>query len=306
LFYCARILSWVAGVMMGLLVMPVQALTLVASIPPLAMISHSLLQDTTGSTLVLVDGKQSPHGMSLRPSQRASLEKADLVLWVGADFESWLVKPLNSLTSNQLAMRDTEGIQLLPATAMQQKMHTTSGHPASHHHGSWDMHLWLDPSIVRNYITHVRDELMILDPVNAQRYQHNASRLIEDIRLADIQAQQLLQPMQTEPLLVMHDAWRYYFRHYGLNLGAMVQKTPDQSFGASSVAQLEQKLRRGELSCLLREPQIEPKSMDWLRALAPQLSEAMTDPLGTPNYLGGYATWLLDQARAISSCQKKR
>jgi ABC-type Zn2+ transport system substrate-binding protein/surface adhesin len=86
----------------------------------------------------------------------------------------------------------------------------------------------------------------------------------------------------------------------------MVQKTPEQSIGAASVAQLEQRLRSGELRCLLREPQLEPKAMDWLKALAPNLNEAMTDPLGSPNYSGGYASWLLDQAKAIRSCQKSQ
>lgn len=310
MLYCARVFALLAGVGVSLCTLSVQAVTVVASIPPLAMLSQSLLQGTNGVTLVLVDGKQSPHGMSLLPSQRASLEKADLVLWVGEDFESWLVKPLRQLKRGQIAMRDTSGIQLLPATAVQQakirqKAEQTGSHDHHHHQGAWDMHLWLDPTIVQTYIGHVRDELIIRDPANAEHYRQNASQLIRDIQQADLQAKQLLQPMQAEPLLVMHDAWRYLFRHYGLTQGAMVQKTPEQSIGAASVAQLEQRLRNGELRCLLREPQLEPKAMDWLKALAPNLNEAMTDPLGSANYSGGYAAWLLDQAKAISNCQKR-
>lgn len=309
MLYCARVWALLAGVGVGLWSLSVSAVTVVASIPPLAMLSQSLLQGTGGTSLVLVDGKQSPHGMSLLPSQRASLEKADLVLWVGEDFESWLVKPLAQLKRGQLAMRDSEGIQLLPATAIQQaKMRQKaeqSGSHDHHHHGAWDMHLWLDPSIVLTYVGHIRDELIMRDASNAERYRQNASQLMQDIQQADAQAKQLLRPIQGEPLLVMHDAWRYYFRYYGLTQGAMVQKTPEQSLGASSIAQLEQRLRSGELSCLLREPQIEPKAMDWLKTLAPNLNEAMTDPLGSPHYSGGYAGWLLDQAKAMSSCQKK-
>lgn len=309
MYYFARVLVLLAGVSVSLWTLSVQAVTVVASIPPLAMLSQSLLQGTNGTTLVLVDGKQSPHGMRLLPSQRASLEKADLVLWVGEDFESWLVKPVTQLKRVQLAMRDTPGIHLLPATAVQQekirpKAEQAGGH--EHHHGAWDMHLWLDPDLVQAYVGHVRDELIIRDAVNAERYRQNASQLIRDIQQADAQARQLLQPMQAEPLLVMHDAWRYLFRHYGLTQGAMVQKTPEQSIGAASVAQLEQRLRSGELRCLLREPQLEPKAMDWLKALAPSLNEAMTDPLGSPHYSGGYAGWLLDQAKAIRSCQKSK
>ncbi|MBD3767571.1 MAG: zinc ABC transporter substrate-binding protein [Gammaproteobacteria bacterium] len=311
MLYCARVFAFLAGVGVSLCTLSVQAVTVVASIPPLAMLSQSLLQGTNGVTLVLVNGKQSPHGMSLLPSQRASLEKADLVLWVGEDLESWLVKPLTQLKCGQLAMRDTSSIQLLPATAVQQvkmrqKAEQTGSDEHHQHQGAWDMHLWLDPTIVQAYVGHVRDELMMRDAVNAERYRQNARQLISDIQQADAQAKQLLEPMQTEPLLVMHDAWRYLFRHYGLTQGAMVQKTPEQSIGAASVAQLEQRLRNGELRCLLREPQFEPKAMDWLNALAPNLNVAMTDPLGSANYSGGYAAWLLDQAKAISNCQKRQ
>lgn len=298
-----------SGVMFSLWGQTAQSLTVVASIPPLAMLSQSLLQGTSGTTLVLLDGKQSPHGMSLLPSQRASLEKAHLVLWVGDDFESWLVKPLKQVNGVQLAMRDTSGIQLLPATALQQNKMRQKAEPSAghdHHHGAWDMHLWLDPSIVMAYIGHIRDELIIKDGANAAVYRHNAQKLVQEIQQADAQAKELLVPMQGQPLLVMHDAWRYWFRYYGLTQGAMVQKTPEQALGAASIAQLEQRLRSGELRCLLREPQMEPKAMDWLKELAPTLNEAMTDPLGTPNYSGGYAAWLLDQAKAVSNCQKRQ
>lgn len=311
MLYCARVFALLAGVGFSLWVVSVQAVTVVASIPPLAMLSQSLLQGTNGVTVALVDGKQSPHGMSLLPSQRASLEKADLVLWVGEDFESWLVKPLRQLKRGHLAMRDTSGIQLLPATAgqqikMRQKAEQTGSHDHHHHQGAWDMHLWLDPSIVIAYIRHICDELIIKDGANAAVYLHNAQKLVQEIQQADEQAKELLMPMQGQPLLVMHDAWRYWFRHYGLTQGAMVQKTPEQALGAASIAQLEQGLRSGELRCLLREPQMEPKVMDWLKDLAPTLNEAMTDPLGTEIYSGGYAAWLLDQAKVVSNCQKRQ
>ncbi|OZB87325.1 MAG: hypothetical protein B7Z48_00910 [Thiotrichales bacterium 12-47-6] len=67
MLYCARVFALLAGVGVSLCTLSVQAVTVVASIPPLAMLSQSLLQGTNGVTVVLVDGKQSPHGMSLLP-----------------------------------------------------------------------------------------------------------------------------------------------------------------------------------------------------------------------------------------------
>lgn len=315
MLYCARFYAALLAVFMSLLSFNASALTVVASIPPLAMISDSLLQNTDGKTLLLVDGKQSPHGMTLLPSQRATLAKADLVLWVGADFESWLVKSLQQSKTTTTAMADVFGIQWLPATELQQKKmqqkaktagvhsekHAEGAHHG-HHHGAWDMHLWLDPNIMSAYVEQVRDELMIADPQQANTYRENAEQLLHAIVQADTQAAQLLAPVAQHPLLVMHDAWRYLFRHYGLTQGAMVQKTPEQTLGAASIAELEQRLRQGDFRCLVREPQFSPKAMDWLRELAPEMREALADPLGHPQYVGGYPQWLLNQASSIANC----
>lgn len=138
------------------------------------------------------------------------------------------------------------------------------------------------------------------------QYQHNAEILLSQIQQADLTAKALLVSAQSVPLLVMHDGWRYYFRHYGLTLGGMVQRTPEQSVGAGSIALLEQSLRRGVFKCILREPQIEARSLQWVKTLAPNLQEALTDPLGHSGYQGGYATWLLDQAKAIRACTKNQ
>jgi len=68
----------------------------VASIKPI----HSLvsyIMDGVGKPDVLVDGFNSPHGFSLKPSHAKMLENADLVIWVGDDLEAFLEKPLTTI-----------------------------------------------------------------------------------------------------------------------------------------------------------------------------------------------------------------
>jgi zinc transport system substrate-binding protein len=288
--YFARVLLFVAL----LFSLPVQAITVVASIPPLAMVADALLQGV-GKSILLADGRQSPHGMQLLPSHRQALAKADLVLLVSPDFESWLLKPLVQLNRPSLAMRDLDGISFLSATAAQQ------GHES---HGAWDLHLWLDPDVMLSYVSALRDELMIRDPLHAELYSLNAQQLLADIALAEEQARSVLSPVRATPLLVMHDAWRYYFRRFGLTQGARVQITPEQTLGAASVAELERQLRRGDLRCVLREPQFEARALSWLHTFAPNIKEALTDPLGTKDYVGGYPAWVINQAKAIAECAR--
>ena len=72
----------------------------VASIKPI----HSLVSyvmDGVGKPDVIVDGYNSPHGFSLKPSHAKMIENADLIIWVGEDLEAFLEKPLNTIAKKQ-------------------------------------------------------------------------------------------------------------------------------------------------------------------------------------------------------------
>jgi zinc transport system substrate-binding protein len=72
------------------------ALDVVASIKPV----HSLVagvMEGVGEPGLLVRGAGSPHTYSMRPSEAAMLERADLVFWVAPDLEMFLARPLETL-----------------------------------------------------------------------------------------------------------------------------------------------------------------------------------------------------------------
>ncbi len=86
----------------------------VASIKPI----HSLVSyvmDGVGKPDVIVDGYNSPHGFSLKPSHAKMIEKADLIIWVGEDLEAFLEKPLNTIAkkAKNIEVMDLKGIKKL-------------------------------------------------------------------------------------------------------------------------------------------------------------------------------------------------
>ncbi|MBC6406502.1 MAG: zinc ABC transporter substrate-binding protein [Rhodospirillales bacterium] len=86
----------------------------VTSIKPLYGLTAALMQGV-GEPFLLIDGKNSPHGYSLRPSEARALSGADLVVWVGPNLESFLVEPLNSLAKKATAVTamELDGITVL-------------------------------------------------------------------------------------------------------------------------------------------------------------------------------------------------
>ena len=86
----------------------------VASIKPI----HSLVSyvmDGVYKPDVIVDGYNSPHGFSLKPSHAKMIENADLIIWVGEDLEAFLEKPLDTIAKKavNIEVMDLKGIKKL-------------------------------------------------------------------------------------------------------------------------------------------------------------------------------------------------
>lgn len=91
------------------------ALDVVTSIKPFHALAASVLGDA-GTPYLLVKGSGSPHTYTMRPTDAAALEGADVVVWGGHGLEAFLASPLETLGSNAkiIELEDLAAIELLP------------------------------------------------------------------------------------------------------------------------------------------------------------------------------------------------
>ncbi|RED45812.1 zinc ABC transporter substrate-binding protein [Aestuariispira insulae] len=80
---------------------------------------HSLVaavMDGVGEPELIIEGASSPHTYSLKPSQAASLQEAEIIFWVGPQLEAFLEKPINSIAGNakSVALIESHGLIKLP------------------------------------------------------------------------------------------------------------------------------------------------------------------------------------------------
>ena len=106
----------------------------VASIKPL----HSLLAGVMAGIAephALILGGASPHTYSLKPSDAAMLERADLVVWVGANLETFLARPIATLAD------DAHVLELSRAPSIPMLRNRQGGlWEDAEHHGATDGH----------------------------------------------------------------------------------------------------------------------------------------------------------------------
>lgn len=255
----------------------------VVSIKPVHSLVAAIMQGV-GEPQLIVDGAASPHTYNLRPSNARTLEKADLVFWVGPGLEAFLQKPLEALVSKAtvVELEDAKGLEKLPfreGGPFEAHDHGEEGHGEheghtedagahdhghdhghdDHEHGAYDTHLWLDPANAKAMAQEIETALITADAGNAAIYQANTKKLIDDIDALDTEIANTVKPVKDKPFIVFHDAYQYFEHRYGVKTAGSITVSPETLPGADRVSQMQEKVRQLGATCVFAEPQFEPK-----------------------------------------------
>jgi zinc transport system substrate-binding protein len=243
----------------------------VATIRPV----HSLVtgvMEGVGAPHLLVSGGQSPHAYSLRPSDAAALEGADLVVWIGPDLETFLADPLRTLADDAhvVTLAQAPGLTRLPVRAGGAFEPHDHGHDHDHdhnhgheqghgHEAATDMHLWLDPDNAAAMVDAIAAALAEVDPDHAETYRANAAAVRADLSALTAEVGSRLAPVDDIPFIVFHDAYRYFENRFDLAAVGAITVTPGAPPGAARLAEIRATLERTGAVCVFAEPQFEPR-----------------------------------------------
>lgn len=285
-----------------------------ASSPPAVVVTikpvHSLvsaLMDGVGEPQLLIEGGSSPHGYVLRPSDARLLQQANLLIWVGASLETFLIRPVESLRKQVEVLSLAEALQssLLPMRSSDGwKPHVHADHhPADHAHDhaehaehadhaehaehadhahaamSYDPHLWLSPVVARQIATEVAAVLIRLDSANEPEYKANLERLQAQLLALTGEIQAQLQPVRHLPYLVFHDAYQYFERDFGMAPIGSVQIDPERTPSARRISALRSQISATSARAVFSEPQFEPRLIQTLIE-GQTICTGSLDPLG--------------------------
>ena len=276
-----------------LLVLPLsaRALDVVASIRPLALIADAVMEGQ-GRAHQLVPNGASSHEYALRPSDRALLARADLVLWVGPVHEHFLPTALRG--RDLLTAQNLPGIHKLPVRRL------SDGATVA---GSLDPHLWLSPDNAVVIARALAGVLAQKNPAHAADYQRNADAFAGRIQLQKTELQARFMPLREQPLLAYHDAWHYFDDAMGLNFQGSLTPEPELKPGAQHVLLMAQRVQKAQISCLLAEPGADTALARRIFGSRP-FRMASVDELfaSTPRGPKGYESALAGMAAEIQQC----
>lgn len=298
------------------LAMAASDLKVVVSIKPFHSLVSTVMQGVSEPALLL-NGNNSPHTYSLRPSAAVKLQNADLVFWGGENLEGFLAKPIHSLAAGArvVSFEDTPGLILRPFRSVKewQELDPESKNDQDHvkkreinRLPGNDPHIWLDPLNAQKITQYLVQILSEFDPKNAQTYHSNGKKTI--LRLSDlnIQLETKMSSVSSKPYIVFHDAYQYFEKRYQLNPIASVTVSSGTSTSVGRLIDIRKKIKIKKVLCIFTEPQFSPKLVQTVIS-GTAVKKGILDPIGTSISPGPemYFTLLNNISHSISTCFKK-
>ena len=285
----------------------------VTSIKPI----HSLvsyIMEGVGSPDLIVDGYNSPHGFSLKPSHAKMLQEADIVIYVGEGLEEFLEKPLESLAQNavKFELLKQSGMKKLKFRERnifeghddhddhghgkkkkddhddhddhdhdkkaKKEDHDDHGHDDhGHGHGEFDPHIWLDPMNAKTIVKKVTNQLSKLDKENSSIYKANSKKALKEL-------DQMIKEVKSDvnkdaKVVVFHDAYQYFEKRFKVNIIGALTVNTDVLPGAEQLAEIREVIEHEKVTCVLSEPQFNPDIVETI-AKDTNINMGVLDPLG--------------------------
>jgi len=304
----------------------------VTSIKPIHALATAVMEGVAEPTLLIEVG--SPHTYSLRPSQARALADAAVVFWVGHELETFLEKPLKTLTNETkvISLLESEGLTKLEFReggffeahdhdheehdhdkhdhdkhAHDKQEHDKQEHDKhehdKHEHGEYDPHVWLDPKNAVVMVNHMAEVLAEIDSANGAIYLANAERYSAELNTLIEEVAHSVSPVRGTGFIVFHDAYHYFENRFGVFAVGSVTVSPEVIPGAKRISELKRKIAQSEASCVFSEPQFEPRIVSVLTEDT-DAREGVLDPLGADIQPGAdlYPALIKKMANAMLSC----
>lgn len=280
----------------------------VASVRPLGFIASAIADGVMPTEVLLPDGA-SPHDFALRPSDIARLRSADLVVWVGPEMEAFMTKSAAQLPPNrQVEIATLPAVKPLLMKGGEDEHDHDHAHENDwdeHHHGEYNMHVWLSPEIAREAAIVIHDKLVELVPQKKQQLDANLARFEDGLTKLDKNIGTMLQPVQGKGYFVFHDAYGYFEKHFGLSPLGHFTINPEIQPGAQRLHLIRTQLVEQKATCIFAEPQFRPAVITAV-AQGTKVRMGTLDPLGSGIELDAdsYVNFLSQLANQYLSCLK--
>lgn len=193
-----------------------------------------------------------PHDWEPGPQVIKSLHDADLLVYNGLGFDTWVESIRKSLAGESVTfLCASEGIEPLHGNG---RPDHEDEHYGDHVYDVPDPHVWLDPYLALLQAENICRALAGLDPEGAEIYEANLEKFRRDIEQLDSAYADALANVPRREFIVTHRSFAYLARRYNLVQVSITGLSPHNEPTAKDLKDLVDFLQEHEIGYILREP----------------------------------------------------
>ncbi len=262
--------------------------SVVATIRPLEFIAKAIVGDF-GSTDSLIGRNASPHHFNFTPSNRQALNRADIVLWVGPEFEVHLADSMERLARGR-ALVTAFNLPNFKVLTLDES-------------GSKDGHVWLSAENASAIASALAEQLSIVDPENTTSYSVNLEKFQAMLQAKQLSIKLSLSQYEDTAYLVYHNGFQYFEQEYGLNHLTPLVSDPEVSPSINQIVAVRQLIADEMPGCLISESDANQELVTTITRAA-KLKIVDVDLLGysVPLSTQAYGQLLDSIAESFASC----
>jgi zinc transport system substrate-binding protein len=307
------------GIASGMCAVGAQAeVRIVASSKPVHALVASVM-GSTGTPTLLVSGSASPHSYAMKPSDAKAVNAAAVFFRISESLEPFTGKLVKALpkTVRVVSLQDAPGIKALDRReggAFEEHGGDAHKGHAGHGHGAAkgkaaaaaderDPHVWLDPRNALAMVDQIASVLVEAEPANAATFKANAAATRTQIETLSTELERDLKPIAGKPFVVLHDAYQYLERRFGLTAVGSIAISPETAPSGKRLAAVRKKIADSGAVCVFAEPGMQPKVVaaviEGSKAKSGMLDPEATQLTPGPN---AYEELMRGLARGMRSC----
>ncbi|WP_026620372.1 zinc/manganese transport system substrate-binding protein (plasmid) [Ensifer sp. WSM1721] len=231
------------------------------------------------STLVPVDG--DAHVYEPRPADAAALERADVVLVNGLQFEGFMSRLIETSGTKAPVVEVSKGIEPLKTAEEEHAHHEGEehakteehvnasddhGHEGHHHHGEFDPHAWQSIHNAEIYTKNIADAFCQADKAGCATYAANSEAYLATLGELETEVKAAIDaiPRDKRTIITSHDAFGYFAHEFGLKFIAAEGVSTEAEASAADIAKLVDQVKEDKASAIFVENITNPRLVDQI------------------------------------------
>lgn len=216
---------------------------------PVTYLTKAIVKDKM-EVKSIMKSTDEPHSFELKAQDMKEITKADLIVYNGANMESFIDDMKNALSDENKFLDLSKGLTLLEAKGESDKEHKRV-----------NPHTWLSVKNATKQLNTIYKKIVSIDPQNEKFYKNNLEEAQKEFIKLDKKFEEKLSKVKKKEkyFVVSHAAFNYLAHDYGLKQIAVTGISPEEEPSAKQLKVIADFVKSKNINTIFFEGKATPK-----------------------------------------------